>query len=273
MDPRVHFLRARSLLAVAVTAGVVAVVPPGAATAKPKPRPAGAKPAGKAKPGQIGGLRDRASTQSKSKAPQASAPQAPRVTCVPTPIAPAHDEWLSCISVDASLDSTPEVGEEATLTVEVQGDRRLTADIDITLPPNLEWVEAPAGLRADDAQSREPETRGRVETAEGQADLRAGETTRFQGRVRAVSAGPAQIDVRATSDIPGGVEAGADEVFLTVQKESAKTDSSARIDAPEVGRVVEVDPGPGRALDGRRAAGRAGGRARAARRSCRPRRL
>jgi hypothetical protein len=241
MHPRLASPRGWWLATAGVAVALAGAAAP-AGAASPKPPPPDAPDRGSARPGQFSGPGDAAKRKAKGDPVRTQRPSAqPRCDLPPDADRPEHDEWLSCISVGASLDHVPEVGEEATLRIDLRADRSLDADVAVTLPPNLEWVEAPAGLTAGDARSRRPETRGAVDIARGERTLAADGTVRITGRVRAVAEGATQIDVRATSPRRNGVEAGADSVFLAVPD---KQPAAERRPPRGAGDVVRVEPGP-----------------------------
>ncbi|MEV4759236.1 hypothetical protein AB0J86_29635 [Micromonospora sp. NPDC049559] len=131
------------------------------------------------------------------------------------------DERLSCLGVEAKLDGAPAVGGTATLSVTVRADATLgPADISVTLPPELEWVKAPAELAVREARSVLPERAGAVSVARTSRTLRAGERAAFTGVVRAVKPGSVQIQARATAAVGENTEAGQDNVFLTIAEKS-----------------------------------------------------
>ncbi|MFC3502761.1 hypothetical protein ACFOOK_17510 [Micromonospora krabiensis] len=127
------------------------------------------------------------------------------------------DEAVSCVGVEAKLDRTPAVGETATLRVTVRGQGKIgPSDISITLPAELEWVRAPGELGVQAQRSVQPERAGAVSVARTTRALRAGEDVAFSGVVRAVKPGAVQIQARATAPYGTDVQAGQDDVFLTI---------------------------------------------------------
>src|SRR5262249_15945298 len=141
----------------------------------------------------------------------------PKCTEHPSAGKSAHDEWLSCVGVQAQLDRVPSVGETATLRVTVgASDQVGPADIRVELPPQLAWVQPPAGFSAGRMPAPEPERAGQLSTAQATRALPPGQAATFTGVVRAVSAGAAQIQVRATATTGHEVYAGEDPVFLTI---------------------------------------------------------
>ncbi|HYN97900.1 MAG TPA: hypothetical protein VES42_29005 [Pilimelia sp.] len=129
----------------------------------------------------------------------------------------AEDEQRSCLSVDAALESAPSVGQSARLRYTVRAAvARDGVQISVELPPNLRWGTAPAGTTVASRVSVAPQSKGTVQRAEVTRSLAAGEAVEFTGTVAAVAAGPAEIQVRATAEQPYGVDAGGDDVFVTV---------------------------------------------------------
>ncbi len=128
-----------------------------------------------------------------------------------------NDEFVSCIGVKATLDRVPSVGETATLTYTVStGVKLAPSDITVELPTQLAWAQAPTGFTAGQATSVQPERSGSIATAQRKVQLVAGRPATFTGVVKAVAPGYGQIQVRATSPNGSNVDAGKDDVFLTV---------------------------------------------------------
>jgi hypothetical protein len=127
------------------------------------------------------------------------------------------NEWLSCFNVSATLDRLPAVGETARLTVQVRSDVDVSsAKIAVELPANMAWVQAPSGMSKGTVRSARPETRGTLDSASTNRALSKGGTQTFTALVKATAPGAAQIRARVTSPFAGHVEAGSDDVFLTV---------------------------------------------------------
>jgi len=126
-----------------------------------------------------------------------------------------HSEFSECFTVTAALSRPPAVGEISTLTVEVTSPvHRDSADVAVHLPANLEWVTAPDGLSVSrDARAK---AYGPVIHAVQRRSLAAGQHLRYAGTVRAVAAGPAEIQARVTAQSPTGPDSGGATVFLTV---------------------------------------------------------
>ncbi len=140
-------------------------------------------------------------------------------TACELPAAPtkADDEHRGCFAVRAALATVPSVGEAATLTWEVHAgiaDEAVT--IAVELPPNLRWRSTPDGTTLGSRESAAPQARGTLQRAATVRALAAGEVARFTGTVTALAEGPAEIQARASADTPDGVEAGGDDVLLTV---------------------------------------------------------
>jgi hypothetical protein len=126
-------------------------------------------------------------------------------------------EWLSCLSVKAQLDTAPRVGGTTTLRLTVRAAVDIGATTVVaTLPEGLRWVTAPAGFTIRTITGVTPETAGSGSAATAVRRLGAGDEIAVTGTVRAITAGPAQIRVRATAPYAGGVQAGADDVFVTI---------------------------------------------------------
>lgn len=127
------------------------------------------------------------------------------------------DEFVSCIGVKATLDRVPSVGETATLTYTVStGVKLAPSDITVELPTQLAWAQAPTGFTAGHATSVQPQRSGTIATAQRRVQLVAGQPATFTGVVKAVAPGYGQIQVRAASPNGSNVDAGKDDVFLTV---------------------------------------------------------
>jgi hypothetical protein len=125
----------------------------------------------------------------------------------------AQHEWFSCMSVDAGLSVLPAVGESALLTFDVRAQfDRAEVRIDSDLPAGLEWEQPPAGMET----STVPGPGGELRRATGVVSFAAGETRRFEGRIRATAAGPADIAVRVFAPTDGEIDAPTDHVYLTV---------------------------------------------------------
>jgi len=148
-------------------------------------------------------------------------------------------EWLSCLSVSASLDRLPAVGETARLTVQVESAADLSANVSIELPPNLTWVQAPSAMTEGTVLSARPETRGRLAKASVRREFTAGGAATYTGVVRATDTGPAQIRARATGAYADHVEAGSDDVFLTIGANRA----TAGVQGPAVADTVRAPSG------------------------------
>lgn len=125
----------------------------------------------------------------------------------------AHDEWGTCIGVRLEVKGLPRVGEEADVDIFLTASAaRPEVDLQVELPAHLAWVRTPAGLAARDSRSLAPEDHAGVHRSG--AKVRAPGV--WHGRVRAVSAGAAQIRViAATNDS----EVTSDNAFLTIGRD------------------------------------------------------
>lgn len=160
-------------------------------------------------------------------------------TLRPNPHLPAENEWVSCLSVDAVLAKAPAVGETVPFSFTITSQRALTGvRVQADLPGNLRWVTAPNGLATAREVSLSPQNHGGLDRASGTIAVQAGKTTRYEGAVTAVTAGPAEIRVRALSDLPGSAGAAEDTAFLTVgDKDTASTSTIA---TPATGTTAAV---------------------------------
>lgn len=158
--------------------------------------PAGAEAAGVA---SAGGAPDPAP-------PDAAAPE--RCTLKKSPRLADAGEFLTCLSVEASLNRAPAVGETATLTVAVQAEARRDATVvEVDLAEHLQLVEQPSRF----ADSAIPVAGRTTRRSSGRVDLGAGTTTRFVFRVRAAAEGAGTITARAY----GAHDAGSDTIGVT----------------------------------------------------------
>lgn len=178
---------------------------------------------------------------STAQPPDAAAPQAPTTTAL-APDAPCTmrasadsttDEYASCITVDAELDRAPAVGEVVTLRWAIAVQRPRASEVEIELPPTLEFVQAPAGFDVGRGEGRHGA--GPHPQASEQRALAPGRPHQGSARVRAVSEGPSTITVRATAPVRDGAEAGEDAVHLTVG--GPERPARFGFDVPEVGAI------------------------------------
>lgn len=173
-----------------------------------------------------------------SAAPAGPAPEA-GCTLQPNPHISKSNEFASCLSVSASIERAPELGESAVLAFDVTS--QLGSDavrIEADLPGNLRWESAPAGLQQGAVASASPMANGHLERASGLRAIGAGKSVHFEGTVSAVSAGAAEIRVRARIAVPGGTDVAEDFVFLTIGEKGQA--SVATIDTPAVGTTTAV---------------------------------
>ncbi|MGL5859022.1 MAG: CARDB domain-containing protein [Angustibacter sp.] len=177
---------------------------------KPTPAPAGSQPVHPAPNADDGPTKGISQPPSRAQASQAS-----RADCSLRRAGrhPIHDEWRSCVRVDATLDRAPAVGQTARLTVTVRTDlpsEDLTTTI--TLPGALRWVTAPTGFRSR-GSAKAPELAGGTAYA-SRASLKRGDVHRITGVVRAVRTGRSQISVSALNQAKDLGD--ADSIPLTV---------------------------------------------------------
>ena len=158
---------------------------------------------------------DPSPAKGKAAAP-AFAPPASKCSLRPSGHASTHNEWLSCLSVTASLDRLPAVGQTATLTVAVDAADTLTAEVSVELPAGMVWVQAPTGMGSAAKASTRPEDKGTTSKASAKRAMAAGQRATYTGIVKATAPGATQIRARATAPYAGGVQAGSDDVMLTV---------------------------------------------------------
>jgi hypothetical protein len=149
----------------------------------------------------------------------------------------ANDEFLSCLGVAAKLDRVPSVGETATLTVTVRAAAVLgPSTIRVELPAQLAWVQAPTGFATSQTTLAQPDRAGTIALAQATQQLAAGQAVTFTGVVRAVQAGTGQVQVHATAPDGPNVQAGEDDVFVTV----APSGSVSRLGFPAATGTLPV---------------------------------
>ena len=150
-----------------------------------------------------------------------------------------HDEFLRCYSVDAVLAQAPAVGETTVLRVSITAEHRRTGSlVQVDLPANLEFVEAPAGSR----QTRAASADGRAVNRSAQRrDFAAGQAASLTYRVRATAAGAGEIQARVTTALdPTYTDSASDFVFLTVGNDRAS--SKLDIDVPAESAGAPASP-------------------------------
>lgn len=147
-----------------------------------------------------------------------AAPAARVCTLAGSAHASGRDEHPGCLRVDARLDTVPALRGTARLHVEITAEyAEKQVRVEAELPANLVWAQVPAGLDRAQVPDAAPETGGRLDRATATLSMAAGVPRPFDGVVRAVGAGAAQIRVRALVARGGGnVDAAEDSVFLTV---------------------------------------------------------
>jgi hypothetical protein len=165
----------------------------------------------------------------------------PEAACTlqPNPHVSPDNEFASCLSVSATIERAPQLGESALLRFDItsqHGDDAVRVEAD--LPGNLRWEKTPAGQRQSAVASGSPMANGQLDRAFGQRAIGAGKSVHFEGTVNAVSAGPAEIRVRARITVPGGTDAAEDSVFLTIGDKGQA--SLATMVTPAVGSTTPV---------------------------------
>ncbi|MFN8084272.1 MAG: hypothetical protein U0Q14_08580 [Dermatophilaceae bacterium] len=172
----------------------------------------------------------------------ASAP-ASKCSLRPSGHASTHNEWLSCLSVTASLDRLPAVGQTAKLTVVVNAADTLTADVSVELPAGMVWVQAPSGMASAAKASKRPEDKGTTAKASAKRAMVAGQRATYTGVVKAIAPGATQIRARATAPYAGGVQAGSDDVLLTVAAAGGSSKAGMPASASTSGTAVATPAG------------------------------
>lgn len=160
--------------------------------------------------------------------------------CVP--VSPSQidrtDETPSCLDLTVTLSSAPKVGGTAVLDIEVRTTRASERSaLEVILPANLEWVQAPAGLTRSTVASAVPANRGKEHRATGATTLSRDEPWRLSGVVRAVGTGSTQII--ATADGRAPTDTATDSAFLTLGEEKSSTGIKVAALNPSTGAVSE----------------------------------
>ncbi|UJB40112.1 mycolysin [Streptomyces sp. A1-5] len=154
-------------------------------------------------------------------------------TCTIRPAEKDSEAPLSCLGVTASLDHLPAVGEQATLTVDVQAQADVQhAGLSVQLPPALRMIGGESGLAAPTTDTFGQRTSKTFALTPG--------TRIVQLKVKAVAPGPAQIQADISDiDRPDPRRAGHDSVELTVGTSKGSSDkgiSVTKADASPVHR-------------------------------------
>ena len=179
----------------------------------------------------------------KGKAAGPAAAPASKCSLRPSGHASTHNEWLSCLSVSASLDRLPAVGQTAKLTVVVDAADTLTADVSVELPAGMVWVQAPTGMASAAKASSRPEDKGTTAKASAKRSMAAGQRATYTGIVKAIAPGATQIRARATAPYAGGVQAGSDDVMLTVAAPGGSSKAGMPASASTSGTTVATPAG------------------------------
>ncbi|MEU3354546.1 mycolysin [Streptomyces sp. NPDC037389] len=158
-------------------------------------------------------------------------------TCTIRPAAKDSEAPLSCLGVTASLDRLPAVGEQATLTVDVQAQADVKhAGLSVQLPPTIRMTGGESGLA-------EPTTDTFGQRTSRTLALTPGTRT-VKLKVKAVAAGPAQIQADISDiDRPDPRRAGHDSVELTVG--TSKGSSGKGVSVTKADAAPVHSPGPG----------------------------
>lgn len=115
---------------------------------------------------------------------------------------PSGSEFASCVRVQASLAKFPAVGETVDVRIEVLAQfTRDDVQVQVDLPENLSWESLPKGMREVSGAKAYGQV---LHRADGSVTLSADRPVLLTGRVRATSAGQAQIRARvAAGDVLG----------------------------------------------------------------------
>ncbi|MFD7781972.1 hypothetical protein ACFV4Q_02515 [Streptomyces nojiriensis] len=163
---------------------------------------------------------------------------------------PSGSEFASCVRVQASLAKSPAVGETVEVRVEVLAQfARDDAQVEIDLPANLGWESLPTGMReVSGAKAYGQE----LHRAGGSVTLSADRPVLLTGRVKAMSAGRAQIRARvAAGDVLG--ETAETVVSTTVTAAGAAPSAAAPRAVREATRQAAAGVAPQKAGLGRKA--------------------
>ncbi|MFE1771404.1 mycolysin [Streptomyces sp. NPDC059008] len=150
-------------------------------------------------------------------------------TCTIRPAAKHSEAPLSCLGVTASLDHLPAVGEQATLTVDVQAQADVErAGLSVQLPPALRMTGEESGLAAPTTDTFGQRTSKELALTPG--------THTVKLKVKAVAAGPAQIQADISDiDRPDPRRAAHDSVELTVGASDGSSDKGVSVTKADAG--------------------------------------
>ncbi|WP_234025245.1 MULTISPECIES: mycolysin [unclassified Streptomyces] len=150
--------------------------------------------------------------------PSAFAGTSPQAgACTIRPAVKDSEAPLSCLGVTASLDRLPTVGEQATLTVDVEAQTDVKrAGLSLQLPPALRITDADSGLATPTTDAFGQRTSRTLALTPG--------TRTVKVQVKAVASGPAQIQADISdTDRPGPRRAAHDSVELTIGTSEGST--------------------------------------------------
>lgn len=149
-------------------------------------------------------------------------------------------EFASCVTVGATLNRAPALGETAILTVDVEAQYdRPGATVEVDIPDTLEVVDELGGWQRSEANA--PFGAGRLARVTTNVDLAKALRRDYRLRVRAVKAGPGQIVARATAPGAAGEDGGADTADVTV----GAPGESSTLSLPHDPSGEAVPPPPG----------------------------
>ncbi|MFG3114255.1 mycolysin [Streptomyces sp. NPDC048197] len=144
-------------------------------------------------------------------------------SCTIRPAAKGSEAPLSCLGVTASLDHLPAVGEQATLTVNVQAQAQVKhAGLALQLPPSIRMTGEDSGFATPTTDTFGQRTSRTLALTPGTQALKL--------KVKAVAAGPAQIQADISDiDRPDPRRAGHDSLELTVGTAKGSSDKGVSV--------------------------------------------
>ncbi|MFD8542488.1 mycolysin [Streptomyces sp. NPDC059649] len=157
--------------------------------------------------------------------------------CTIRPTSKDSEAPRSCLGVTASLDHLPAVGEQATLTVDVEAQAEVKhAGLSVQLPPAIRMTDEQSGLAAPTADTFGQRTSQTLALTPG--------TRTIKLKVKAVAAGPAQIQADISDiDRPDPRRAGHDSVELTIGRSKGSSDKGVSVTKADAAPVHR--PGAG----------------------------
>ncbi|WP_078865770.1 mycolysin [Streptomyces sp. NRRL S-1448] len=144
-------------------------------------------------------------------------------SCTIRPAAKSSEAPLSCLGVTASLDHLPAVGEQATLTVNVQAQAQVKhAGLALQLPPSIRMTGEESGFATPTTDTFGQRTSQALALTPGTRALKL--------KVKAVAAGPAQIQADISDiDRPDPRRAGHDSLELTIGTAKGSSDKGVSV--------------------------------------------